>query len=97
MCINGLNIYIYMCLALVKSNVICTESTMTVEVEKSSFAGIHEDHLRLNDPTNTACSLQRNSNSTHIIAVIPLNACGTQIEVTQDRLSHYLPCSSLSY
>lgn len=85
--------YIY--LALVKSNVICTESTMTVEVEKSSFAGLHEDRLRLSDSTNTACSLQRNSNSTHIIAVIPLNACGTQIEVTQGHLSH-CQCTLLS-
>ncbi|KAG8001107.1 ZP domain-containing protein [Nibea albiflora] len=70
----------------IKSNVICNESTMTVEVEKSSFAGLDEDHLRLSDPTNTACSLQTHSNSTHIIGVIPLNACGTQIEEDEDNL-----------
>ncbi|KAM9366736.1 uncharacterized protein ABDE67_003135 [Symphorus nematophorus] len=70
----------------VESHVICTETTMTVEVEKSSFSGLHEDHLRLNDPTNTACNLTTHSNSTHIIGVIPLNACGTQIEEDDDNL-----------
>nr|XP_020443985.1 CUB and zona pellucida-like domain-containing protein 1 [Monopterus albus] len=64
----------------VKTNVICTTSSMTVEIEKSSLPGIHEDHLQLSDPSNTVCNLQRHSNSTHIVAVIPLNTCGTQIE-----------------
>lgn len=63
-----------------KANVICHESTMRVEVDKASLPGLHEDHLRLSDSSNTVCSLERHSNSTHIIAVIPLNACGTQIE-----------------
>ncbi|XP_078111659.1 uncharacterized protein LOC144521155 isoform X2 [Sander vitreus] len=70
----------------VKSHVICGESTMTVEVEKSSFRGLSEEHLRLSDPSNTACSLQSYSNSTHIIAVVPLNACGTQIEEDEENL-----------
>ncbi|XP_038558106.1 CUB and zona pellucida-like domain-containing protein 1 isoform X1 [Micropterus salmoides] len=70
----------------VVANVICSQSTMTVEVEKSSFSGLNEDHLRLSDPTNTVCSLRTHSNSTHIIAVIPLNACGTQIEEDDDNL-----------
>ncbi|XP_073319982.1 CUB and zona pellucida-like domain-containing protein 1 [Pagrus major] len=70
----------------VKSYVSCSESTMTVEIEKSSFPRLHEDSLRLNDPTNTICSLQRHSNSTHVIAVIPLNACGTEIEEDEDNL-----------
>ncbi|XP_045897912.1 ZP domain-containing protein-like [Micropterus dolomieu] len=70
----------------VVANVICSQSTMTVEVEKSSFSGLNEDHLRLSDPTNAACSLRTHSNSTHIIAVIPLNACGTQIEEDDDNL-----------
>ncbi|XP_072235905.1 ZP domain-containing protein-like [Leuresthes tenuis] len=59
---------------------------MTVEVDKSSFFGLQEDHLRLSDSSNTACSLERYSNSTHIIGVIPLNACGTQIEEDDDNL-----------
>ncbi|XP_031697423.1 ZP domain-containing protein-like, partial [Anarrhichthys ocellatus] len=62
----------------VNSHVICTESTMRVEVEKSSFAGLHEDHLRLNDGANTACRLH--SNSTYVFADIPLSGCGTEIE-----------------
>ncbi|XP_071346039.1 uncharacterized protein [Trachinotus anak] len=70
----------------VNAHVVCGESTMTVHVEKSSITGLHEDHLQLSDPTNTACSLQTHSNSTHIIAVIPLNACGTQIEEDDDNL-----------
>ncbi|TKS70517.1 hypothetical protein D9C73_004586 [Collichthys lucidus] len=77
----------------IKSNVICNESTMTVEVEKSSFAGLHEEHLRLIDPSSTVCSLQTHSNSTHVIGVIPLNACGTEIEVTQGLITR---CASLS-
>ncbi|XP_029937554.1 uncharacterized protein LOC115380476 [Myripristis murdjan] len=70
----------------VKTNVICQESTMTVEVERASLSGIRVDHLRLNDRSNTACSLQSHSNSTHIVAVIPLNSCGTQIEEDDDNL-----------
>ncbi|XP_034056586.1 uncharacterized protein LOC117535991 [Gymnodraco acuticeps] len=71
---------------LIESHVTCHESSMTVEVERSSLPGLHEDHLRLNDPSNTACNLQTNSNSTHIIAVVPLNACGTQIEEDEENL-----------
>lgn len=52
---------------------------MVVTVDKSTFSWIHEDHLRLNDASNTACRLT--SNSTHIIGVVPLNACGTEIRV----------------
>ncbi|XP_070698870.1 ZP domain-containing protein-like [Pempheris klunzingeri] len=76
----------------VEAIVICGESTMRVEVDKSSYFGLHEDHLRLSDPSdpsdpsNTACSLQQYSNSTHIIAVVPLNACGTQMEEDNENL-----------
>uniref|UniRef100_A0A8C5G9L1 Uncharacterized LOC114460864 n=1 Tax=Gouania willdenowi TaxID=441366 RepID=A0A8C5G9L1_GOUWI len=70
----------------IKANVICKESSMQVEVKKSSLVGLHEDHLRLNDPLNTVCSLKTNSNSTHIIGVVPLNTCGTQIEEDDDNL-----------
>ncbi|XP_053183253.1 uncharacterized protein LOC128366510 [Scomber japonicus] len=70
----------------VKTNVICGESTMTVEVERSSLSGFHEDRLQLSDPANTACSLNNHSNSTHVIAVIPLNACGTQLEEDDENL-----------
>nr|XP_046253215.1 uncharacterized protein LOC124063513 isoform X2 [Scatophagus argus] len=68
----------------VETTVICTESTMTVVVERSSIPGIDVNRLRLSDPANTACSLH--SNSTHVIGVIPLNACGTQIEEDEENL-----------
>ncbi|XP_038149436.1 uncharacterized protein LOC119788849 [Cyprinodon tularosa] len=70
----------------IEATVTCTESTMKVEVKKASFFGLEEDHLQLNDPSNTICSLDRLSNSTHIVAIIPLNECGTQIEEDDDYL-----------
>ena len=94
MCIYFVN---YLSLVLVESHVTCHESSMTVEVNRSSLPGLHEDHLRLNDPSNTACDLHTNSNSTHIVAVVPLNACGTQIEVTIEHLFHHMPVFSLNY
>ncbi|XP_043960290.1 uncharacterized protein LOC122824117 [Gambusia affinis] len=70
----------------IEATVTCSESTMKVEVDKASFFGLQEDHLRLSDPSNTICSLRRHSNSTHIVAIIPLNGCGTQIEEDDDYL-----------
>ncbi|XP_032417496.1 uncharacterized protein LOC116719171 isoform X5 [Xiphophorus hellerii] len=70
----------------IKATVTCTESAMKVEVDKASFFGLQEDHLRLSDPSNTVCSLRRHSNHTHIVAIIPLNQCGTQIEEDDDYL-----------
>ncbi|XP_074522575.1 ZP domain-containing protein-like [Halichoeres trimaculatus] len=70
----------------VEAKVICSESTMRVEVAKSSFPRLHEDHLRLSDPSNVVCSLQTHSNSSHVIAIIPLNGCGTQIEEDDEYL-----------
>ncbi|KAM4597193.1 uncharacterized protein V3H82_022705 [Fundulus diaphanus] len=72
--------------AQIEATVTCTETTMKVEVEKDSFFGLQEDHLRLSDPSNTICSLDRLSNNTHIIAIIPLNGCGTEIEEDDDYL-----------
>lgn len=66
--------------ALDKPRVICDESKMTVEVNKDSLKGLRENHLRLNDPT---CRLETHSNSTHVIAVVPLSGCGTLVEVTE--------------
>ncbi|KAM4596404.1 CUB and zona pellucida-like domain-containing protein 1 [Fundulus diaphanus] len=72
--------------AQIEATVTCTETTMKVEVEKDSFFGLQEDHLRLSDPSNTICSLDRLSNNTHIVAIIPLNGCGTEIEEDDDYL-----------
>uniref|UniRef100_A0A3B4TLU0 ZP domain-containing protein n=1 Tax=Seriola dumerili TaxID=41447 RepID=A0A3B4TLU0_SERDU len=71
----------------VESHVVCRESTMTVHIVKSTLHGLTEDHLKLSDSTNTACSLKTHSNSTHVIAVVPLNACGTQIEEDDEFLT----------
>ncbi|XP_024118953.1 uncharacterized protein LOC112140284 [Oryzias melastigma] len=70
----------------IKANVVCGESSMRVEVDKDSLGGLSEDHLELSDPANTVCSLTTHSNSSHIIADFPLNACGTQIEEDDDNL-----------
>uniref|UniRef100_A0A8C7Y1Q2 ZP domain-containing protein n=1 Tax=Oryzias sinensis TaxID=183150 RepID=A0A8C7Y1Q2_9TELE len=70
----------------IKANVVCGESSMRVEIPKDSLNGLSEDHLELSDPTNTVCSLTTHSNSSHVIADFPLNACGTQIEEDDDNL-----------
>ncbi|KAI1879143.1 hypothetical protein AGOR_G00253060, partial [Albula goreensis] len=54
---------------------------MTVEVKISSIVGLHEDHLRLNDPS---CTLM--SNGTHVIGSMSLNSCGTQLEEDAENL-----------
>ena len=69
-----------------KANVICSDSAMTVEMDKSSFGGL-VGHLRLNDPSNVACSLERQQNSTHFIVAVPLSGCGTLIQVNNEFLS----------
>ncbi|KAG8001106.1 CUB and zona pellucida-like domain-containing protein 1 [Nibea albiflora] len=64
-----------------KPRVICDESKMTVEISKGSLKGLRENNLRLNDP---ACSLETHSNSTHVVAVVPLSGCGTLVEEDED-------------
>ncbi|KAM9366822.1 ZP domain-containing protein-like isoform 2-T2 [Symphorus nematophorus] len=65
----------------VKTNVICSDTQMKVEVDKTSFSGLDENHLRLSVNTNDAvCSLSKHSNRTHIVAVVPLTACGTEMQ-----------------
>ena len=59
---------------------------MTVEVEKASIPGLHEEHLRLNDPSCTPIS-----NSTHLIAVVSLSSCGTLLMVSPfDPLKYHI-------
>ncbi|KAJ8252202.1 hypothetical protein COCON_G00215140 [Conger conger] len=64
-----------------KVNVVCNETTMTVEVEKASIIGLHEDHLRLIDPSCTPIS-----NGTHVIAAVSLSSCGTELEEDAENL-----------
>ncbi|KAL2088583.1 hypothetical protein ACEWY4_015482 [Coilia grayii] len=58
-------------------HVTCSESFMAIAVNKtqSEKIRIHEDHLRLNDPS---CTLY--SNGTHVFANMSLNTCGTVME-----------------
>ncbi|XP_063294514.1 uncharacterized protein LOC134579227 [Pelobates fuscus] len=66
---------------LVTTSLMCNENTMTLFIKKSSVNGLYENHLRLNDPR---CLLT--SNSTHHIASVGFNSCGTQIEETEDSI-----------
>ncbi|CAK6981738.1 uncharacterized protein LOC121895289 [Scomber scombrus] len=61
-------------------------SIVSEEETKNAMTAHDDTASKLSDPTNTACSLKRHSNSTHVIAVIPLNACGTQLEEDDDNL-----------
>ncbi|XP_039591207.1 cell wall protein DAN4-like [Polypterus senegalus] len=58
-----------------EASVVCTETTMSMFVLKSSVPGLNEQYMRLNDPR---CSLT--SNSTHLIASVSLNSCGTRYQ-----------------
>ncbi|KAK6472593.1 CUB and zona pellucida-like domain-containing protein 1 [Huso huso] len=64
-----------------EADIECTDTTMTLYISKSSVRGLHENHLRLNDPT---CSVT--SNGSHIIASVSLNSCGTKLEETENDL-----------
>ncbi|XP_039599096.1 CUB and zona pellucida-like domain-containing protein 1 [Polypterus senegalus] len=59
----------------IEASIVCTKTTMSVFVLKSSAPGLNEQYLRLNDPH---CSLT--SNSTHLIASVSLNSCGTRYQ-----------------
>ncbi|XP_051512461.1 uncharacterized protein LOC127416906 [Myxocyprinus asiaticus] len=59
----------------VDANVICTGTNMVIEIEQVNSVRLHKDYLRLNNPS---CTLD--SNGTHVLANISLNACGTMIE-----------------
>ncbi|MGH0167928.1 UNVERIFIED_CONTAM: hypothetical protein FKN15_077212 [Acipenser sinensis] len=64
-----------------EADIECTDTTMTLYISKFSVRGLHENHLRLNDPT---CSVT--SNGSHIIASVSLNSCGTKLEETENDL-----------
>ncbi|GLD73381.1 uncharacterized protein AKAME5_002470600 [Lates japonicus] len=66
--------------------VTCNETTIKVEVEKSYLIRRNEDNLHLNDFTNPACNLTRLSNTTHLVAVMSLNNCGTLVEEDDDNI-----------
>lgn len=66
--------------------VTCNETSMKVEVEKSFPIQLNEDNLHLNEVKESTCNLSRLSNVTHLVAVLPLQACGTLVEVRLQRL-----------
>ncbi|XP_069595914.1 uncharacterized protein [Ranitomeya imitator] len=59
----------------------CHENTMTLIVGKSSDHELYENQFRLNDPQ---CLVS--SNSTHLIASVAYNSCGTETEETEDAI-----------
>ncbi|KAJ8283082.1 hypothetical protein COCON_G00056010 [Conger conger] len=63
-------------------NVICTETTMTVEAERSLVHGLDQTSLNLLDPSCTV-----SSNNTHVFATVPLDACGTLAVGSSDNVT----------
>ncbi|XP_051779376.1 uncharacterized protein LOC114647356 isoform X2 [Erpetoichthys calabaricus] len=59
----------------IEASIECTKTTMSLFVLKSSAPGLNEQYMQLNDPR---CSLT--SNSTHLIASVSLNSCGTRYQ-----------------
>ncbi|XP_069037554.1 uncharacterized protein [Lepisosteus oculatus] len=64
-----------------QAEVVCSESTMSVFVDKSSIHEVDENNLRLNDP-----SCKVTSNKSHFIASVSLNSCGTELEEMENSL-----------
>ncbi|XP_070687536.1 CUB and zona pellucida-like domain-containing protein 1 [Pempheris klunzingeri] len=62
------------------TTVTCNETTITVEVEKSYLIRRNEHSLHLNNFQDPSCNLSTRSNTTHLVAVMSLNMCGTLIE-----------------
>nr|XP_033934709.1 CUB and zona pellucida-like domain-containing protein 1 [Pseudochaenichthys georgianus] len=69
-----------------ETKVTCSETTMTVEVEKSYLIRHHEDNLHLKAFGDSSCDLATRSNATHLVAVMSLNACGTFVEEKDDNI-----------
>ncbi|XP_063294515.1 uncharacterized protein LOC134579228 [Pelobates fuscus] len=66
---------------MVRTTLLCNENTMTLFIQKTLSNGLYDNHLRLIDPR---CLLT--SNSTHHIASVGFNSCGTEIEETEDSI-----------
>ncbi|XP_078029214.1 uncharacterized protein LOC117260328 [Epinephelus lanceolatus] len=66
--------------------VTCNETTIMVEVEKSYLIRRNEDNLHLMDFNDASCDLTTHSNSTHLVAVMSLNTCGTFIEEDEENI-----------
>ncbi|XP_032366595.1 uncharacterized protein LOC116685775 [Etheostoma spectabile] len=69
-----------------ETTVTCNETTITVEVEKTSLIKRNEGKLHLKDFNNAACDLNTRSNTTHLVAVMSLNTCGTTVEEDENNI-----------
>ncbi|XP_034004792.1 CUB and zona pellucida-like domain-containing protein 1 [Trematomus bernacchii] len=69
-----------------ETKVTCSETTMTVEVEKSYLIRHHENNLHLKALGDSSCDLATRSNTTHLVAIMSLNACGTFVEEQDDNI-----------
>uniref|UniRef100_A0A8C5PI44 ZP domain-containing protein n=1 Tax=Leptobrachium leishanense TaxID=445787 RepID=A0A8C5PI44_9ANUR len=63
------------------NTVVCNRNTMTLYIAKSFLNGTSENDLQLNDPQ---CLVS--ATSTHYIASVGFNSCGTEIEETDDSI-----------
>ncbi|XP_058485763.1 ZP domain-containing protein-like [Solea solea] len=68
------------------TRVTCNETTITVEVEKSYLIRRNEDNLHLDKFTDSSCNLTLLSNTTHLVASMPLGSCGTHVEEDEDNI-----------
>uniref|UniRef100_A0A3Q2GQE7 CUB and zona pellucida-like domain-containing protein 1 n=2 Tax=Cyprinodon variegatus TaxID=28743 RepID=A0A3Q2GQE7_CYPVA len=69
-----------------EAKVTCNETTISVEVEKTYLVKSNEDILHLNDFTDSSCNLNTLSNSSHLVAVMPLGSCGTLVQEDDDNI-----------
>ncbi|KAF1393275.1 hypothetical protein PFLUV_G00036840 [Perca fluviatilis] len=69
-----------------ETTVTCNETTITVEVEKSYLIRHNEGKLHLNDFSEASCDLTTRSNTTHLVAVMTLNTCGTTVEEDENNI-----------
>lgn len=73
---SGLWQFLKQSVMLLRAVLTCDETEMVLLLPVSSLVSINLDELQLNSP-----SCQVNYNSTHLVARISLNGCGTKIVV----------------
>ncbi|XP_026233317.1 uncharacterized protein LOC113173937 [Anabas testudineus] len=69
-----------------EAKVTCSETSIKVEVEKDYLIRRNENRLHLFGFTDPSCNLAARSNSTHLVAEISLNSCGTLIEEDESNI-----------
>ncbi|XP_068117186.1 uncharacterized protein [Hyperolius riggenbachi] len=66
---------------LVNTDLFCHENTMTLIISKSADNELYQNEFHLNDPK---CLVS--SNSSHLVASVAYNTCGTETEETEDHI-----------